>query len=71
MTGYYAITARVERERDGWKSTRHLPTFYLHENVQGILNADAARKVAVDLLSTALDLAEDDSVQVIADAYKV
>ena len=36
---------------DGWEGVRPLPTFYLDETVQGILNSDGAIKVARRILS--------------------
>jgi hypothetical protein len=63
-SGYYAIFATATRETDFGTSTRTLPTFYLHENVQGIVSEDHARRIALDMLSTVLDLAGDTSIQV-------
>jgi hypothetical protein len=66
VSGYYAMTVRVVREGDWGTSTRHLPTFYLHENVQGIVSADHACRIAVAMFDDVL--APDDDAQVIADA---
>ena len=43
MTGYYAITATIN---GGYQ----LPTFYLHENVQGILNEKDAERIAYNVI---------------------
>ena len=49
--GYWAVSANIEIPgRDGWVSTQQVPTFYLHENVQGILSESAAVKVAADVI---------------------
>lgn len=42
----YAITAVFHRRVGDWETTRTTPTFYLDENVQGILNEDHAKLVA-------------------------
>jgi hypothetical protein len=48
---YYAITASVQHtDEDGWAHNLHLPTFYLHSNVQGILNEEQAQRVATNML---------------------
>jgi hypothetical protein len=49
----YAINATVVTERDGWTSTRQVPTFFLDGNVQGIATAERAEEIARDLLLTA------------------
>jgi hypothetical protein len=46
----YAVQARIVREQDGWTSTTHLPTFYLDERVQGILDEDHAARIARSIL---------------------
>lgn len=47
----YAISARIERTTpDGWTGVRHLPTFYLDENVQGLLSEESACRVARAIL---------------------
>lgn len=43
----YAIVASV-RLADG--SVRHLPTFYLNADVQGIVNAEHARQIAREIV---------------------
>jgi hypothetical protein len=48
----YAITATVSEEnKDGWISTRQVPTFYLDEAVQGIVSADHAERIARDVIN--------------------
>ncbi len=46
----YAITASIEYTDGIWTSTRHLPTFYLDERVQGITSAGHAEMIARDIL---------------------
>jgi hypothetical protein len=46
----YAVTATVTTLTDGWTSTRQVPTFYLDENVQGIVSEDHAARVAADII---------------------
>lgn len=46
----YAITANIAREENGWSSSRQVPTFYLDENVQGILSIAHAVQVARDII---------------------
>lgn len=45
---------RTETDPDAqrWASTRQIPTFYLNSDVQGILSADHARRVALDVVDT-------------------
>jgi hypothetical protein len=52
---YYAITASLHyQDDDGWEHVHHMPTFYLHSHVQGILNEDHARRVATNMLYDAV-----------------
>lgn len=53
MKGMYAISASVTNVRDGWTGTEHLPMFYLHPVVQGIVSVEHAERVARDLLGPA------------------
>ena len=46
----YAIGATVTRTVDGWSSTRTLPTFYLHGDVQGITGENGAQMIAERML---------------------
>lgn len=47
----YVVTATVTLARDEiWSSTRSLPTFLLDSNIQGIVSADHAARVALGLL---------------------
>lgn len=51
---FYIIAASVtEVTPDGWTSTRELPTFILSADIQGIVDEDHARRIALDLLRTA------------------
>ena len=63
-SGYYAVTVRTIREVDGWTSTRHSPTFYLHSHVQGIRDEDHAARIAVGMFSDALP--DGDDAQILA-----
>jgi len=55
LSNMYAIHATVEHKQGGWTAIRQVPTFYLNENVQGILTEHQARIVAEDILSAACD----------------
>lgn len=51
----YAISATQTRYREDehgriWVSERQVPTFYLDENVQGIVDEDHAVRIAEDIL---------------------
>lgn len=45
----------MEIEREGWSGVRQIPTFYLNPNVQGIMDAEHAEKIAREILNP-LDL---------------
>lgn len=50
----YGISATVETEgKGGYSGVRQIPTFYLDENVQGILSEAQAENVAWHILSAA------------------
>ena len=47
----YAVTATVTtKEREGWTSSRQIPTFFLHANVQGICGERDAENIARRIL---------------------
>lgn len=47
----YAITATISRTTtDDWTSTRQVPTFYLDESVQGIVNEEHAKRIAREII---------------------
>ena len=50
MNELFAIQASIVTEEDGWHGMKHLPTFYLHANVQGILTEAQACRVARSIL---------------------
>lgn len=51
----YAITAQYEHTtKDGWTGSIGVPTFYLDENVQGIMSEDDAVRVARVILTAAI-----------------
>lgn len=64
----YAIQATYShRTPDGWNGVRQIPTFYLDENVQGIVDEAHAEKIARDILSAAVrELPVDDALHVTA-----
>lgn len=47
----YAISATVETQDGKYSGMRQIPTFYLDENVQGILDETGATKIALNVLS--------------------
>lgn len=46
----YIVVAIRRVVRDGWTTHNPLPTFYLNEDTQGIVDAEHARQVAVAIL---------------------
>lgn len=49
----YAIMAhRTTVLANGWVSNRSIPTFYLDENVQGIIGEEHAKMIAHSILDT-------------------
>lgn len=51
---FYIVAASVsETTPGGWLSTRELPIFILSSDLQGIVDVDHARRVALDMLRTA------------------
>lgn len=48
----YQVQGTITRNRNGWDSTRQIPTFYLDGRVQGIRNVEHARDVARDIVDT-------------------
>lgn len=49
MSTYAVVISAVNKTQDGWESMRNSPTFYLDSKVQGIINAEHACKVAMDI----------------------
>ena len=48
----YQLTVTVETtSADGWTGARQLPTFYLDSDVQGIVSADHAERIARRMLT--------------------
>ena len=43
-------TATVRRGESDWTTTTQIPTFYLDDTVQGIVDADHAEAIARDIL---------------------
>ena len=46
----YAVTVSVTNSPQEWSETKHLPTFYLDENVQGITSEDHAKTIVLDII---------------------
>lgn len=47
----WAIHAVANVSEGDWTSARQLPTFYLNGDVQGIVSADHACRVALDIVA--------------------
>lgn len=58
--GYYAVNVGITRRDGTWTFTRHLPTFYLHSNVQGFMDEAGAERVARSMMVDALNLPDPD-----------
>jgi hypothetical protein len=59
----YVVQASVSKvNEDGWASVRHLPTFYLDSNVQGIIGSEHAKRIAREIVDPFYVLAVDLSV---------
>lgn len=57
----YAISANVENlTSDGYRASRQVPTFYLNSNVQGIVSAEHAEKIAEDIFRSTLGEHQND-----------
>lgn len=48
---YYSITASVTEETEDGFIDRQIPTFYLHRDVQGIMNHEHAEKIARTIIN--------------------
>ena len=46
----YAVTVTMGGRRGSWSVSRTLPTFYLDENVQGIVDESHAWRIALDIV---------------------
>ena len=52
----YAVTANYEHTTpDGYTGSRQIPTFYLSENVQGIVSEAHAATIARDILTSCVN----------------
>lgn len=47
----WCIQAQILIDQEGWLGSRQIPTFYLNENIQGILNEAGAINVATQILN--------------------
>jgi hypothetical protein len=54
----YAIQAQIEIHDAPWTRSRQIPTFYLDENIQGILDEDGAVRIALEILDPTGNLQE-------------
>lgn len=45
-----AITAQRATRRGDYTGSEQVPTFYLDENVQGIVSEDHAKRIAADII---------------------
>lgn len=50
MNRRYQIQATVARTEDGRTITKQIPTFYLHKDVQGIMDTDHAILIARQII---------------------
>jgi hypothetical protein len=63
---HYQVTATIVKTDDkGWKSTIGIPTFYLDENMLGIVSPEHAEKIAVDIINPTND------PSIVVNAYSV
>lgn len=60
MKLYQIIATVTRRSADGWKSTDHLPTFYLRDDIQGITSPEHAERIARRMVAR---LTEDSTVE--------
>lgn len=62
----YAIDARyIHMTADGYYGARHVPTFYLDERVQGIVNDAQAIRIAREILTACVrDMPANDTLHV-------
>ena len=69
MIRLYLVTATVlyPADKNGYRLTRQVPTFYLNAAIQGINDAPHAERIAVNMLA---ELANDDRVLVHAVAIE-
>jgi hypothetical protein len=59
----YSVQASVSNvSKYGWVSVRHLPTFYLDSQVQGIIDSEHAKRIAREIVDPFYVLAVDLSV---------
>jgi len=71
----WQITARVDYVETGgesmahWNGTRHLPIFYLDENIQGIVSEEHAKRVALDVIDPMHTLRATCAIRI--DVYKM
>jgi hypothetical protein len=46
----FIIQATITKKTGGFSTTKQVPTFYLHEDVQGIVSAEHAEKIARSII---------------------
>lgn len=66
MTMYAIVLGSERKSKDGYTSSRQSPTFYLDSTVQGIVNAEHAAKIALDIANTFHSAENNDVVNVYA-----
>lgn len=63
----YKVVAQLEHSReDGWSRSVQIPTFFLDENVQGIVNEQHCLRIVCDMLNPF----DDDNIVVHASIMK-
>jgi hypothetical protein len=71
MVRQWAIQVSIQwTTREGWHTSKHMPMFYLHPNVQGIVDQKHAESIALGMFSDLVPVDADNmrNVQVIAHA---
>lgn len=53
---YSVMASQETKTPDGYTRVEHLPTFYLDENVQGIVSVEHAEKIAKDIVGEGADV---------------
>lgn len=66
MTMYAIVLGSERTSKDGYTSSRQSPTFYLDSTVQGIVSAEHAAKIALDIANTFHAAENNDVVTVYA-----
>ncbi len=59
---FYAVTATVTKKTPEGTTTYQVPTFYLNANVQGIVDAAHAARIAYEVINPTNDPTLDPSI---------